>query len=74
MAFRQFALLQQEGELLAISEQWEALTAASRGGYFLTFGSCWASWNAIHKPQGHELRCATLRDDGKLIAILPMVV
>jgi CelD/BcsL family acetyltransferase involved in cellulose biosynthesis len=74
VAFRQFALLQQEGELLAISEQWEALTAASRGGYFLTFGSCWASWNAIHKPQGHELRCATLRDDGKLIAILPMVV
>jgi CelD/BcsL family acetyltransferase involved in cellulose biosynthesis len=74
VAFRQFALLQREEELLAISEQWEALAAASRGAYFLTFGSCWASWTTIHKPQGHELRCATLHEDGKLIAVLPMVV
>ena len=74
MAFRQFELLQSEEDLLSIAARWRALAARSRGAYFLSFASCWASWTEIHKPRGHKLRCATLSEDGGLIAVFPMVV
>jgi CelD/BcsL family acetyltransferase involved in cellulose biosynthesis len=74
VAFRRFLILRSDEEFLSIAEQWKALAAEARGAYFLTFASCWASWTAIHKPRGHKLRCAALFEDGRLIAVLPMVV
>jgi CelD/BcsL family acetyltransferase involved in cellulose biosynthesis len=61
-------------EVLAIRSEWDRLWVDARAGYSLSFSYFWESWNTIHRPQGAELYCVVSRDNGRLLAALPMVL
>ena len=73
MASDQIEILHTRSQLLAVRDEWEMLWARSEGAYFLNFSSCLHSWDLVHQPQGRRLYCAILRQDGRIVAILPLV-
>jgi CelD/BcsL family acetyltransferase involved in cellulose biosynthesis len=68
----EFELLRTRDQILAIRQEWEALWARSHGDYYLSFVSCLLSWDTTHAPQARSLTCAVARDNGAIVAILPM--
>jgi CelD/BcsL family acetyltransferase involved in cellulose biosynthesis len=73
MERKQFEMVSTAIRLSEIKEEWQDLWTNSNGSYFHDHDYCWRSWISIHEPQGRSLRVLTLRDNGALIAVLPMV-
>lgn len=71
---RTYRVLTSSAELDSVRDAWERLWQRSQAEYFLSFGSTWHSWNALHRPQGAQLRCAIACAHGEILAALPMVV
>ena len=61
-------------DLLSLRGEWDALWMHSHGDYYTSFASCLAALDEVHAPAGHALRCAIARDDGRLVAVLPMAL
>lgn len=62
-------------ELTSLATDWRAL-AARCPGYYLSQTFQWAdaAWRIVAQPAGRSLRCLTLRADGRLVAVWPLVV
>src|SRR3984957_15181153 len=61
-------------EILSIRTEWDRLWVDARAGYLLSFSYFYESWNTIHRPQGAELCCVVAIENGRLLAVLPMVL
>ncbi len=68
----EFELLRTREQILALRDEWDELWARSHGDYYTGHASCLLSWDEIHAPLGRMLRCAVLRQAGRLAAVLPM--
>jgi CelD/BcsL family acetyltransferase involved in cellulose biosynthesis len=67
-------ILKSIDEVVSIKTEWERLWLDARAGYLLSFSYFYESWNTIHRPQGAELCCAVAFENGRLLAVLPMVL
>jgi CelD/BcsL family acetyltransferase involved in cellulose biosynthesis len=67
--------LRSAGELDALANEWDEL-AARCPGYFFSQTCRWASaaWRHVGEPRGRTLYCLTLRAQGRLVAVWPLVV
>jgi len=67
--------LSSASELDALAGEWDEL-AARCPGYFFSQTWRWAAaaWRHIGEPRGRALHCLTLRAQGQLVAVWPMVV
>jgi CelD/BcsL family acetyltransferase involved in cellulose biosynthesis len=61
-------------EAVSIRAEWDRLWVDARAGYLLSFSYFYESWNTIHGPQGAELCCVVSFENGRLLAVLPMVL
>jgi CelD/BcsL family acetyltransferase involved in cellulose biosynthesis len=71
---RDCRILKSIDEVLSIRTEWDRLWLDARAGYLLSFSYFYESWNTIHRPQGAELCCVVSFENGRLLAVLPMVL
>jgi CelD/BcsL family acetyltransferase involved in cellulose biosynthesis len=71
---RDCRILKSIDEVLSIRTEWDRLWVDARAGYLLSFSYFYESWNTIHRPQGAELCCVVAIENGRLLAVLPMVL
>ena len=67
-------ILKSIDEAVSIRAEWDRLWVDARAGYLLSFSYFYESWNTIHRPQGAELSCVGAFENGRLLAVLPMVL
>jgi CelD/BcsL family acetyltransferase involved in cellulose biosynthesis len=67
-------ILKNIDEVASIRAEWDRLWIDARAGYLLSFSYFYESWNTIHRPQGAELCCVVAFENGRLLAVLPMVL
>ncbi len=61
--------------LSRIETEWRKLCERAPGhGFFQTFSWIWPWWKYLGEPSGYELRIVTVRMDGRLVLIWPLVV
>ena len=67
--------LSSANELDALADEWNEL-AARCPGYFFSQTYRWAvaAWRHVGDPRGRTLHCLTLRAQGRLVAVWPLVV
>lgn len=68
-------IIRSAGDLSVLAEEWNDL-AIRCPGYFLSQTFQWAetAWETIARLRGRELNCVTLRSEGRLVAVWPLVV
>jgi CelD/BcsL family acetyltransferase involved in cellulose biosynthesis len=71
---RNCRILKSIDEVVSIRAEWERLWLDARAGYLLSFSYFYESWNTIHRPQEAELCCVVSFENGRLLAVLPMVL
>jgi CelD/BcsL family acetyltransferase involved in cellulose biosynthesis len=71
---RNCRILKSIDEVVSIRAEWDRLWVDARAGYSLSFSYVYGSWNTIHRPQGAELCCVVSFENGRLLAVLPMVL
>lgn len=71
----ELSALSSASELDALAGEWDEL-AARCPGYFFSQTYRWAAaaWRHVGEPRGRTLHCLTLRAQGRLVAVWPLVV
>jgi CelD/BcsL family acetyltransferase involved in cellulose biosynthesis len=61
-------------QFLALESDWRELFERVHSSYLAqSFGWCLTGWEVIAKPQGYRLSIVTLRDEGRLVLVWPLV-
>jgi len=60
-------------EFRALQQEWNELWSRSEGRYFQAFPVCWLCWTKVAQPRGRKLCCITLREQGRLVMVWPLV-
>lgn len=68
-------MIETASDLAALAEEWNGL-AARCPGYYLSQTFQWAetAWETVARPRGRKLNCMTLRSEGRLTAVWPLVI
>ena len=66
--------LTDEGEISALSKEWEELHTCMALSPFSSYAWAMAWWNHIGKPSGGTLMVVTCRDNGKLVGVVPFSI
>lgn len=68
-------ILKNPGALSGIETEWRDLCQrAPAHGFFQTFAWVWPWWKHLGEPCGYGLRIVTVRMDGRLVLVWPLVV
>lgn len=61
-------------DLVGLRKDWDSLADRCPGGY-LSQSWRWAAaaWHTVAEPRGHKLHIVVLRNEGRLVAVLPLV-
>ena len=66
-------VLTEPDEIRDLRPAWEALWQAADGGYTQAYATCAAAWLHMANPEGARLRVMACFDDGRLVALWPLV-
>jgi CelD/BcsL family acetyltransferase involved in cellulose biosynthesis len=69
----QFAVITNPFEFFALRSEWDDLWLRANGRYHEAFIACWLCWLRVAEPQGRKLRIILLRENGRLVAVWPLV-
>lgn len=61
-------------EFRALKPEWNELWSRAEGRYHQAFTACWLCWTKVAQPRGRKLCCITLRQQGRLVMVWPLVV
>lgn len=67
-------ILTSEAEIKAIADEWRQLHARVHGKFSTDYDGFYTWWQAIGKHEPRMLHVVTLRDSGRLTAVLPLTV
>jgi CelD/BcsL family acetyltransferase involved in cellulose biosynthesis len=56
-----------------LREEWIDLWSRAEGHHHESFAVCWLSWQCVARRAGRSLRIITVRSEGRLIAVWPLV-
>lgn len=57
----------------ALHSEWRELWHRAKGRHHESFDVCWLVWDGVAKLKGRSLRIITVRREGRLIAVWPLV-
>lgn len=57
----------------ALQNEWDALWQRAGGPHHLAFSVCWLCWTIVAKPNGRSLGIVTVRENGELVLVWPLV-
>ncbi|WP_161553707.1 GNAT family N-acetyltransferase [Paraburkholderia terricola] len=57
----------------ALQQEWNDLWSKEEGRYGQAFAACWQCWLCVAQPRGRKLCCITLREQGRLVLVWPLV-
>lgn len=60
-------------EFYALRSEWDDLWSRANGHHHESFTVCWLSWLRVAEPQARKLRIILLRENGRLVAVWPLV-
>src|SRR5471032_601223 len=60
-------------EFFALQGEWDDLWSRANGRHHQAFTVCWLSWLRVSEPRGRKLRIILLRENGRLVAVWPLV-
>jgi CelD/BcsL family acetyltransferase involved in cellulose biosynthesis len=61
-------------EFRALKPEWNELWSRAEGRYHQAFAACWLCWTKVAQPRGRKLCCITVRQQGRLVMVWPLVV
>lgn len=61
-------------EFRALEPEWNELWSRAEGRHHQAFAVCWLCWTKVAQPRGRKLCCITLREQGRLVMVWPLVV
>ncbi|HTI17297.1 MAG TPA: GNAT family N-acetyltransferase [Trinickia sp.] len=69
-----FDIITDPVEFRALQPEWNELWSRADGRHHLAFVVCWLCWTKVAQPRGRKLCCITLREQGRLVMVWPLVV
>lgn len=71
----QTAIVNTDAGFLALRDDWNALwECAGDRHFFQSFNWCWHVWKEIASVRGRSLRLVTVRHDGQLVLVWPLMI
>jgi CelD/BcsL family acetyltransferase involved in cellulose biosynthesis len=69
----QLKIITSPTEFFALQGEWDDLWSRANGRHHQAFTVCWLSWLRVSEPRGRKLRIILLRENGRLVAVWPLV-
>ncbi|MFM0339348.1 GNAT family N-acetyltransferase [Paraburkholderia fungorum] len=60
-------------EFRALQQEWNQLWSRAEGRYCQAFAVCLLCWTEVAQPRGGKLCCITVREQGRLVMVWPLV-
>lgn len=67
------AVITEPDAFLELKDEWDRLWVEADGHHNQAFRFCWLAWNHVANPRGQRLRCITVRENGRLVLVWPLI-